>query len=443
MNLHVRPGTALRGKIDLPGDKSLSHRAALFAAIADGESKIDKFLVAGVTEVMLGCLSALGVNWRLEGNTLYVSGKGLSGLTSPEAPLFCGNSATTLRLLAGVLGAAGIPAILDGTPGLRSRPMNRIVSPLQQMGVNVSAAGGGAPLEFHPTTGRLKGIDHTLSVASAQVKSCLLLAGLRAESEIILREPALSRDHTERLLRKSGIEVWSDQAPTRDGANEYITRMRPPDELHLSPLNVSLPADISAAAFLLVAALITPGSELVICDVSTNPTRTGLLDVLAEMGANLRVETKPDQGGEPVGDLVVQASSLHGIEVSGPTVVRMIDEFPAFAVAAAFAQGVTVVRDAEELRYKESDRIQAVCCQLRQLGADIQETRDGFILHGGELRGGLVQAEGDHRLAMSLAVAGLASRDEVSVRGAEIFRESFPGFLDALTALGAEIWAEE
>jgi 3-phosphoshikimate 1-carboxyvinyltransferase len=219
--------------------------------------------------------------------------------------------------------------------------------------------------------------------------------------------------------------------------------MQPPDELHLQPMNVCLPADISAAAFLLVAALITPGSELIIRDVGINPTRTGLLDVLVEMGADLRVEQKPDQGGEPVGDLVVRASTLQGIEVSGLTVVRMIDEFPAFAVAAAFAQGVTVVRDAEELRYKESDRIQAICRQLRQLGAIVQETQDGFILHGGGLSGGLVQAEGDHRLAMSLAVAGLASRVGLTVQGAEIFRESFPGFLATLTSLGAEIWAEE
>ncbi len=442
MNLHIRPGHPLRGVVNLPGDKSLSHRAALFAAIADGESVIDNFLAAGVTGVMLDCLTRLGVGWGLDGGRLSVSGKGLGGLQPPDTPLYCGNSATTLRLLAGVLAAAGIPAVLDGSAGLRARPMNRIVKPLQQMGTLVSSQDGCAPLEFGRNHEELHGIDYRLPVASAQVKSCLLLAGLRAGSPITLREPALSRDHTERLLRRSGIQVHSEVRDNGQGNQEYITHMQPPSILQIPPLVVSLPADISTAAFLIVAALVTPGSELVLRNVGLNPTRTGLIDVLLGMGADLQVQEKPQQGGEPVGDLVVRASSLKGIEVSGPTVVRMIDEFPAFAVAAAYANGTTVVRDAQELRYKESDRLQVICRQLRLLGVHVHETEDGFVMQGGELDGGLVCAEGDHRLAMSLAAAGLASCGMVTVQGAEVYRESFPGFVTALTSLGADIQAE-
>lgn len=442
MDLIVTPGQPLHGEITLPGDKSLSHRAAVLAALAEGESVIRNFLPAGVTYAMLDSLRCLGVELRLEGSTLWVKGQGLAGLHPSQAPLQCGNSATTLRLLAGLIAACGIPAVLDGSSGLRARPMSRIIQPLQAMGVPVAAQDSRAPLEFQARNGRLHSIDHQLPVASAQVKSCLLLAGLAADGPVILREPGPSRDHTERLYRSLGLHIAQTQESGAGGKTSYITRFEPPERLHLPPLNLRLPADISAAAFLIVAALITPGSHLRLRSVGLNPTRTGLLDALQRMGAEVRIEAQGEQGGEPVGDLDVRASSLFGIEISGDMVVRMIDEFPAFAVAAAFASGQTIVTEAEELRYKESDRIAAVCSQLRSLGAEVQETAGGFVLQGGALSGGQVSPSGDHRLAMSLAVAGLAAHAPVRVTQAEIYRESFPDFVDALQACGAVLRTE-
>lgn len=448
MILTAYPGNPLTGECRLPGDKSLSHRAALFAALARGESRIDNFLVAGVTRAMLEALRELGVEWELEGSCLRLAGVGPEGLRSPAVPLDCGNSATTLRLLAGALAASGKAAVLDGSPGLRRRPMGRIVAPLRRMGVEIQAGPGEtAPLALaaRPEGRRLRAFEETLPVASAQVKSCLLLAGLAADGPCTLLEPGPSRDHTERMLRSMGVQVESSLLPPEGegGATRYLTRIEPPGG-PLRPLQLSLPADISAAAFLIVAALITPGSCLRLPGIGLNPTRTGLLDALAAMGADISIEPARPEGSEPVGDLVVTASRLEGIEISGPLVVRMIDEFPALAVAAAFARGETQVRQAEELRYKESDRIGALCGELRKLGVEARETPDGFIIQGGGVRGGAeVEAHGDHRLAMSLAVAGLASERPVRVHGAELSAESFPGFVPALQALGAKLVPEE
>lgn len=441
-SLTIYPGRPLRGVIGpggryaLPGDKSLSHRAALFAALAEGESRIENFLVSGVTEAMLRALTALGVAWRLDGSTLIVQGRGLAGLQSPAAPLDCGNSATTLRLLVGALAAAGVAAEVTGSEGLRRRPMGRVVGPLAQMGAAIdSTPEGAAPLRLSARQGRLRGMQYQLPVASAQVKTALILAALAADQPTTLREPGPSRDHTERMLRSMGasIESWVEDNST------YITQVNPVETWPpaLRPLALRLPCDISSAAFLLVAALVAPGSELTIQGVGLNPTRTGLVEALQRMGADLQVHPGPDQGGEPSGDLTVRASTLRGIEVSGSQVVRMIDEFPAFAIAAAYAGGETRVRDAQELRYKESDRISALAGELRKLGVGIQETPDGFILHGGRpLLGGQVDPHGDHRLAMSLALAGLAAQGPVTIAGAEIISESFPEFVPILTALG-------
>jgi 3-phosphoshikimate 1-carboxyvinyltransferase len=441
-SLTIQPGRPLRGVIGpggryaLPGDKSLSHRAALFAALATGESRIENFLVSGVTEAMLRALTALGVAWRLDGSTLIVQGRGLAGLRSPAAPLDCGNSATTLRLLVGALAAAGVAAEVTGSEGLRRRPMGRVVEPLAQMGVPVEATPKGtAPLRLLVRQGRLRGVDYRLPVASAQVKTALILAALAADRPTTLREPGPSRDHTERMLRSMGasIESWVEDDSI------YVTQVNPSESWPpaLQPLVLRLPCDISSAAFLLVAALVAPGSELTIQGVGLNPTRTGLVEALQRMGAELQVCPGPDQGGEPSGDLTVRTSALHGIEISGSQVVRMIDEFPAFAIAAAYASGETRVRDAQELRFKESDRISALAGELRKLGVNIQETPDGFILQGGRpLLGGQVDPHGDHRLAMSLALAGLAAQGSVTIAGAEIISESFPEFVPILTALG-------
>ena len=428
-DLSLASSGPLAGSCLLSGDKSLSHRAALFAALAEGESVIDRFLVSGVTHAMLGALAALGVAWRLDGARLTVQGRGLRGFVTPAAPLDCGNSATTIRLLAGALAAAGTPCTLDGSAGLRRRPMGRVTEPLLRMGVPVGTTDGCAPLTL---SGRavscpLTAIDYTLPVASAQVKSCLILAALAADGVTTLREPGPSRDHTERMLAAMGASIRSA------GNTVAVSPLARP----LAPLRMTLPGDISSAAFLLVAAALVPGSEVTVRDVGVNPTRTGILDVLSAMGARVTVENPRVIAGEPVGDIRLAAAPLQSVRVAGDTVVRMIDEFPVFAVAACFASGVTEVCDAEELRYKETDRISVLCGELKALGVRLTERRDGFTIEGGTLAGGEADARGDHRLAMSLALAGLAAPSPVTVHHAEILRESFPDFVEQLTRLGA------
>ncbi len=431
MTLTLTAPTTLSGDLSLPGDKSLSHRAALFAALAEGTSTIDRFLVSGVTQAMLNALSDLGIDWQLSGEQLTVHGAGLRGFKTPLRPLNCGNSATTIRMLSGALAAAGTPCILDGSAGLRKRPMNRITQPLTEMGVPISTLTGCAPLTLtaRPVTQRLQSQTFELPVASAQVKSCLILAALAANGTTKLCEPGPSRDHTERMLSAMG-------ATLRQSNN---TVEIDPLEHPLTPLTLTLPGDISSAAFLIVAALLVPDSKIRIRDVGLNPTRIGLLDVLQAMGAMITIENPRESAGEPIGDILVEnRGPLQAIEVGGETVVRMIDEFPVFAIAACFAQGVTVVRDAEELRYKETDRITVLCNQLLKLGVKLEEYRDGFSIQGGTLIGGACDAQGDHRLAMSLALAGLAAPEPITVHKAEILRESFPDFVTHLQTLGVE-----
>jgi 3-phosphoshikimate 1-carboxyvinyltransferase len=439
MNLTFSVAGPLQGSITLPGDKSLSHRAALFAALAQGESRIENFLVSGVTKAMLDALTALGVPYALKGTTLTVQGRGPGGLKPPAAAINCGNSATTIRLLAGALAMAGVPAVLDGSAGLRRRPMDRIVEPLRSMGVAIETTSGCAPLTLGRSSFPLRPLGYSLPVASAQVKTCLLLAALAAGGPSTLREPGPSRDHTERLLKSLGVSVTTDKA-IEDGAPVYTTRLTPSYSLQLPPLRFSLPGDFSAAAFLIVAGLVVPGSRLVLKDVGLNPGRTGLLDALLSMGADICIERPSTRGGEPVGNLLVNYSHLHGTDISGEQVVRMIDEFPIFAVAAACAEGVSRVSDAAELRLKESDRISSLCGELRALGVAASESPEGFTIEGGALPGGaLVDPHSDHRLAMSLAVAGLAARRPVTIRSAEIMAESFPEFVPSLAALGASL----
>ncbi len=428
--LTVGPGSRLIGEVGgadglyLPGDKSLSHRAALLGAMADGSTTVRNFLVSGVTEAMLNSLKRLGVSWRLDGTTLAVQGVGLEIRDQLPVILDCGNSATTLRLLAGAAAAWGRPVLLDGTPGLRRRPMGRIIDPLRQMGVAISGEQDRAPLTLSVSPRPLAPLRWELPVASAQVKSCLLLAGLATDGETELIEPGPSRDHTERMLSAMGVEVQSK--PIGDG--RCWTRLKPPQPLSLAQVDLTLPGDFSAASFIIVAALLVPGSQVVLREVGLNPTRTGLLETLKEMGADITVAGLSEQGGEPVGDLIVRSSALRGGRVNGERVVRMIDEFPAFAVAAAYAEGETIVSEAEELRHKESDRITALGNELRRLGVDFRETPDGFaILGGSPIRGGQADSHGDHRLAMSLALVGLASQAPVRVNGASVIQESFPG----------------
>ena len=411
----------LQGSVSLPGDKSLAHRAALFAALAEGESEVGNYPDSGVTRAMRGALESLGVPSTIDGGVLRVKGNGMHPFPNSGATAYCGNSATTIRLLAGAVAATHSAAVLDGSEGLRKRPMNRIVEPLRQMGADVSSTDGCAPLRISPAP--LECIGYELPVASAQVLSCLQIAALGAEGESRFTVDAPVRDHTSRMLRAMGAEVvdsWPDV---------FVESLNKP----LSPLHGTLPGDISSAAFLFAAAAIVPGSRITVTGVGVNPTRTGILDVLSKMGAKVSLANEREEMGEPVADVTLAAEPLHCVEIAGDLVVRSIDEFPAIAAVAAFAEGRTVVREAEELRYKETDRIAAIVTQLRALGAEVEEFEDGFAVCGGTLKGGTACANGDHRLAMSMAVCGLCA--PVSVEGAEILNESFPDFERVITSL--------
>ena len=420
------PVGPLHGRVAVPGDKSLAHRAALFAVLATGDSEVGNYPDNGVTRAMRQALAEFGVQSTLEDGILRLTGKGFERWSGGvPGVVSCRNSCTTFRLLAGALVATGTAAILDGSEGLRRRPMNRIAEPLRLMGADVVTTDGHAPLVFRPAS--LHGIDYALPVASAQVLSCLQLAALGADGASSFRVSGPVRDHTTRMLRVMGAKIEEEGA---------ITRVYPlTGGMKLNPLRGSLPGDMSSAAFLFVAAAIVPGSRITVTNVGLNPTRTGILDVLSAMGASIAISNEHETFGEPVGDVTLVAAPLYGIEIGGNLVVRSIDEFPAIAVAAAFADGMTTVRGAEELRYKESDRIAAIVTQLRALGADVTETPDGFSIRGGTVRGGTAQANGDHRLAMSMALCGLRAPAPVTVLGAEILNESFPEFTEKLAAL--------
>ena len=428
--LTIHPSAPLRGCVRVPGDKSISHRALLLGSLAGGASRISGFLPSGDCLATLACLRALGVEVETHDNTtLTIHGRGLRGLRMPTAPLNCVRSGTTMRLLAGILAGQSFESILTGDEQLCRRPMRRIVEPLRRMGAEIEATGGHAPLAIR---GRpLRGCDHTLVVASAQVKSALLLAGLYAGGPTTIRQPGPARDHTERLLAAMGAAIKvTGLTVTLDPSSS------------LSPFSLRIPGDISSAAFPLAAAALVPDSEVTVEGMGVNPTRVGLLDVLRAMGAEITIDDEREQaqGNEPVAGVTVRASALRGVEVSGDTVVRMIDEFPVLAVAATQAHGTTVVRDAAELRVKETDRIAAVVAELRALGAHIEPLPDGFVVEGPTpLHGAVVDSHGDHRLAMALAVAGLIAEGEVVIERAECVDDSFPGFVGLMRSVGAAV----
>lgn len=438
MDCTVYPSSGLRGSISLPGDKSLSHRALLFAAMAEGTSKIENFLLAGVTRPMLKAMDQFGVKWEMMENTLVIHGKGIGSWKDADRIIDCGNSATTIRLLAGAMAANRCAGILDGSEGLRRRPMDRIVDPMQKMGINIHSTEGHAPLTLQHTKSVIKGIEYELPVASAQVKTCLILSALAGDRPSTFVEPGPSRDHTERMLSAMGAQINNDVI---DGSGMRKFRVQvAPLESPLKPISMTLPSDISSAAFFVVAALIMPNSEILINHIGLNPTRAGLLEVLQKMNGKCTAENITEQGGEAMGDLIVSSSSLQATDVNGDVVVRMIDEFPVFGIAAAFARGETVVSQAQELRYKESDRIAMLCRELSKIGVDVTELADGFRIRGqGRIRGGDVDAHGDHRLAMALMVAGLAAENPIRVHGAEVVQESLPEFIPLMRSLGAEI----
>jgi 3-phosphoshikimate 1-carboxyvinyltransferase len=416
----VRPARTLRGTIAPPGDKSISHRAAIFNAIADGRALVHGFQRAADCLATLRCLRSLGVPWSWEDETtLAVHGRGRHGLSESDRVLDCGNSGTTMRLLAGLLAPQPFFSVLSGDRSLRSRPMARVIQPLRRMAADIRGreADTRPPLAVRGTP--LKGLRYRLPVASAQVKSALILGALFADGETVLEEPACSRDHSERMLQAMGADI-------RSGDGQVSVK---PLARDLQPLPLQVPNDISAAAAWLVLAACHPDAHLRLEGVGVNPTRTGVLDALRLMDADITLEDERTSGPEPVADVTVRSSRLRGAVIEGDLVPRAIDELPLIALAACFARGETVIRDAAELRVKESDRIRATARELRRLGADIQELPDGLrVRPTGRLRGATVSSHGDHRLAVMLGLAGALARGETSVRNAGAVAVSYPWF---------------
>lgn len=411
----------LAGRPKIPADKSIAHRAALLASLASGASEIVGFSDAADPLSTLGCLRALGVAWEEREGSLHVEGVGRDGLRAPAGPLDCGNSGTTMRLLAGVLAGQPFEAVLTGDASLSSRPMARVAEPLRRMGGDVALTAGHAPIRTFPSP--LRGIEYELPVASAQVKSAILLAGLFASGETTVIEPVATRDHTERMLGLDVFELGGSRHITIDGEK------RPGSGLYV------VPRDFSAAAFFLVAGAIVPHCAMELVGVGLNPTRTALLDVLAAMGARTTVRNVRERQREPIGDIWIEsrAHPLAGVSVGGSLIPSLIDEIPALAVAAAVAEGTTEIRDAAELRVKESDRLAATAAFLRDMGASIEELPDGLRIEGGRpLTGVVVDSGGDHRIAMAAAVAGLVASGETEILGAECVAVSFPDFWEQL-----------
>jgi 3-phosphoshikimate 1-carboxyvinyltransferase len=423
--MRFEPVPALEGHAAVPGDKSISHRAVLIGAVAEGETRVTGFGRSADTEASIAAVRALGVEIaEHDVDTLTVSGVGLHGLSEPAAPIDCGNAGTLMRLLAGIVSGQRGRFELVGDGSLSGRPMERVAEPLRRMGASIATTDEHAPLVVEGAP--LHAIDYELPVPSAQVKSAILLAGLLAEGETTVVEPLPTRDHTERLLERAGAAVRR---------RPRSVSVRKTDRLVLG--TVEIPGDFSSAAPLLVAALTVPGSELTVHGVGLNPRRIGLLDVLERMGARIAVYNRHLVGGEPAGDVEVRASELVGASVSAEEVPALVDELPLLALAACHARGETVVRGAAELRVKESDRIEILVQELRRIGAHARATRDGFRVRGvpARLRGGVLATHGDHRLAMVGAVAGLSSREGVELQGAEAVDTSFPGFFDLLGRL--------
>lgn len=417
------PPQKLKGRLRVPGDKSISHRAAIAGALAGGVTEVSGFLASEDCLSTLNCLRELGVQLKLDDDQLFIKGCRME-LSPPRRVLDAGNSGTTARLLLGVLSGQPFQATLTGDESLKRRPMGRVIEPLCRMGVVVTGQSERLPLTIRG--GRLKAISYRMPVASAQLKSALLLAGLYASGITSVEEPYSSRNHTELMLRQFGARVVVEERKVfiEGGTN-------------LNGCSVQVPGDISSAAFFLVAAAIVPGAELLLENTGVNPTRAGILEVLQEMGASIELQNSRFYAGEPVADILVKGGApLRGLSIGGELIPRLIDELPVLTIAAAVAEGETVIRDAAELRVKESDRITSLAGELARIGAAVEELPDGLRIRGGRpLRGALVESHGDHRLAMSLAVAGLAASGEMRVQGAEAIDISYPGFISQLRGL--------
>ena len=426
----VQPGGTLCGTVPIPGDKSISHRAIMLAALAEGTTHITGCLLGADVLATLRALRAMGVvtSDEFAAGDLQVQGVGMQGLQAPQQPLDLGNSGTSMRLLCGLLAGQGVACTLMGDASLSGRPMRRVTDPLNQMGAQVqTSTEGTAPLQVIPTTS-LSGMTYVSPVVSAQVKSCILLAGLYAEGETWVVESAPTRDHTERMLQGFGYPVWQDglRCGVRGGGA-------------LQACSIQVPADISSATFFLVGASLASGSDITMRGVGINPTRDGVITILRLMGADIELFNQAESGGEPVADIRVRAADLQGIVIPEEQVPLAIDEFPALFVAAACATGETVLRGAAELRVKESDRIQVMADGLQTLGVQVQVLPDGLVIQGGGLQGGTVHSHGDHRIAMAFAMAALVAQEPIKILDCANVDTSFPGFVEVAATAGLQV----
>ncbi len=409
----------------MPGDKSISHRSVMFGALAKGDTEISNFLRGADCLSTISCFRSMGVDIEEKGENVLVHGKGLRGLRRPDGILDCGNSGTTTRLISGILAAQDFDVTLTGDESIQKRPMKRIIDPLSLMGAEIESVRGNGCAPLHITGAPLHGISYSTPVASAQVKSAILLAGLYADGETRVTEPAPSRNHTELMLSSFGADVRTEGT---------TVTIRQAEELYGQKIQV--PGDISSAAFFIAAGLLIPGSEILLKNVGVNPTRDGVLRVFRRMGGSIETTALSSGSGEPAADLLVKASRLHGVEIGGEEIPSLIDEIPVIAAAACFADGVTVIRDAAELKVKESNRIAAMTENLRAMGADVTETEDGMIIRGGRpLHGAVIDSRNDHRIAMTFAVAALAAEGETSIPQWDCVNISYPGFLEDLRKL--------
>lgn len=420
-------GRPLKGKLQVPGDKSISHRCVMFGSIANGITEAEGFLNSADCRSTIACFRNMGIPIDVDpsGTKIRVHGKGLHGLSAPDCVLDCGNSGTTTRLISGILAGQPFRSRLTGDASIRKRPMKRIIDPLSRMGASIRSENGTgcAPLVIEPA--RLHGIEYHSPVASAQVKSCVLLAGLYADGPTTVVEPAPSRNHTELMLKGFGARVSTDICSA--------TVMPDPD---LYGIHVNVPGDISSAAYFIAAALLVPGSEVLLPGVGINPTRDGILEVVRAMGGSVERIEETASGGERSADLLVRSGTLHGCRIGGSLIPRLIDELPVIAVLAACADGTTVITDAQELRVKESDRLEAIVTSLKSMGADVEGTKDGMIIRGGSpLKGAVIDSHMDHRIAMAFSVAALVADGDTTIRDAGCVDISYPGFYRDLDRL--------
>lgn len=421
----INKAKSLKGEVQIPGDKSISHRSIMFGSLADGKTKIHNFLQGADCLSTISCFREMGVEIDVNQSEVIVNGVGINGLKKPNVRLCVGNSGTTIRILSGILAAQNFSCLIDGDSSIRKRPMKRIIEPITQMGGKIKSLNEGdcAPLQIEGT--QLNGIDYNSPISSAQVKSCILMAGLFATGETKVTEPVRSRDHTERMLQSFGVPLI-----TKD-LSCSINKVE-----RLLPIEITIPGDISSAAYFMAAGLIVPNSEILLKNVGINPTRDGIIEVIQKMGGNLQILNRHTEGHEHTADILVKTSELNGIVIEGDIIPRLIDEIPMIAILASQASGDTIIRDAQELKFKETNRINYICNNLTAMGGEILPTSDGMIIHGGNpLKGCIIDSGDDHRIAMAFAIAGLVAQGETIIPDDSCINISYPGFRNTIDLL--------